>query len=701
MILFKLRFNARAIFGSLWIWSIFAVAALLISLTAYRLDRFSYLNYVQQVQSDAHLQAVELREHIETGIHSQSLVLRELATFIAENPDITQAEFSFKVQSMRGVDETVINIAAAPDLVVSLVYPVAGNEGVLGFDYRDSLEQFPNVQNVMQTGTESITAPVNLVQGGLGIILRAPVYLPGGDTSGSALRPWGIVSIVLDYQKFIDNVGISDAARFFDLLIDVEGPSSEHEGEFFGDKAVKNRDPVTLDLNFPFGSWSLHATSRGGWPQISPTQWRERIAMAVASAALLLLLGFIMWLSESRKLAKSRLVNGIEALNDGFVMFDPDDRLVVSNTRYREIYDFPKDLVVPGTPFEKIAKVGMSRVIYTGEPGMENEWRAELLAARRSANSIDFDQHLIDGRVVKVSDRRMRDGSFVGLRVDVSELSKAKTDAEAASKAKTAFMSVLSHELRTPLTVILGVARLTSNARLLKSSQTLLAALESGGSSPAETRTLLDDMFAQLSDLMDRMERSGNHLLHLINEMLDFAKIESGSLAVTCAACDIKDIVDPVADLLSTLSREKGLEFEVTQDPGAVCADAVRTRQILFNLVGNAIKFTASGFVLLTVSVGTDTVAFEVRDSGAGIPEVEFDSIFDAFYQIDSTGTRRAGGTGMGLAISRNLADLQGGSLTVTSTLGEGSSFVLTLPSAKVPYDADFDPTKGRHAAQS
>tara|TARA_R110002074_G_scaffold402093_2_gene603629 strand:- start:180 stop:2243 length:2064 start_codon:yes stop_codon:yes gene_type:complete len=686
-------------FGSPWIWSFFAAAVLLILLTTYRFDRLSYLNYMQQVRSDTNLEIMRLREDIEEVIHSQSLVLRELATFIGDDPDITQAEFSLRVQTMRGVDASMINIAAAPDLVVSLVYPVKGNESVLGFDYRDSVEQFPVVQDIMQAGVASMTGPVNLVQGGLGIILRAPVYLPGGDTPGAALRPWGIVSIVLDYQQFIDKVGVLDAASSYDLLINIAGPSGEHERDFFGDIAVEDSDPVTQEFDVPFGSWHLHATTKGGWPQSSPTQWHERAVMAVAAMGLLLLLGYIVWLSESRKLAETRLINGIEALNNGFVMFDPDDRLVVSNAKYREIYDFPKDLMAPGTPFEDIAKVGVTRELYTGEPGMENEWRANLLEEHRSAASIDLEQHLVDGSVIKVSDRRMKDGSLVGLRVDVSELSRAKAAAEAASKAKTDFMGVLSHELRTPLTVILGVARLASNARLLNSSKALLAAQETGDRSPAEIKTMLDDMFAQLSGLMDRMVQSGDHLLHLINEMLDFAKIESGSLSVTCAPCDIVDIVDPITQQLSTLSREKGLEFEVTQDPGTAWADKVRARQILFNLVGNAIKFTDSGYVRLSVKVGTDAVVFEVHDSGAGIPEDEFDSIFDAFYQIDSTATRRANGTGMGLAISRNLADLQGGSLTVTSTLGEGSCFVLTLPSAEMTQDAESDSAEGRHVA--
>lgn len=193
---------------------------------------------------------------------------------------------------------------------------------------------------------------------------------------------------------------------------------------------------------------------------------------------------------------------------------------------------------------------------------------------------------------------------------------------------------------------------------------------------------MLDDVFTQLAGLMDRMVQSGEHLLHLINEMLDIAKIESGSLTIDPELCDIKDIVDPVIEQLSTLSRDKMLDFEVVQESGRVFADRVRARQILFNLIGNAIKFTNTGFVRLVIKVEVDVVRFEVHDSGSGIPEEEFESIFDVFYQVDSTATRNAGGTGMGLAISRSLAGLQNGSLTVSSDLGRGSCFVLSLPAS-------------------
>ncbi|MGR3510902.1 MAG: sensor histidine kinase [Sulfitobacter sp.] len=681
-------------------WSLFLCATVLIVLTAYRLDRLSYANFIQQVRTETYLELLVVKENFQSVVHEQSLSLRELATFLGENPDITQAEFSDRAQKVRGGNDSIINIAVAPDLVISMIYPIEGNEGALGLNYRENAEQLPAVQRALNTGRNVLAGPINLAQGGVGLIMRAPLYYSENQRSSAGQnirnqpRSQGIVSVVLDYQKFLDQTGISQAATKYDLLIDAADPvGTDGSVSLFGDPTVKDQDPVKLDFDFAFENWHLLATPKGGWPDRSTSQWEERLVMAIVASSLLALLGYILWLAETRKSARMLLSDGIEALNDGFVMFDKDDRLILSNAKYQELYNLPSELLRPGTPFKDIVKAGFKGgKLSSGNMG-EEEWIAKRVHARRVGGALQEEHHLADGKVIKVSDQLMQNGHSVGLRVDMTEFSKAKAAAEAASEAKSDFMGLLSHELRTPLTVILGVARLSANARLLGPSKELLAALETRDADPKELEVLANRMFDQLSGMMDRMIQSGEHLLHLINEMLDIAKIEAGSLTIIPTVCDTSEIVDPVVQQLTTLSSAKGLEFQVSSDQGSVYVDKVRTRQILFNLVGNAIKFTEAGRVKLTVTVDENTAVFEVCDTGNGIPADEYDSIFDAFYQIDSTATRRAGGTGMGLAISRSLAELQGGTLTVASTMGEGSCFSLTLPTT-----APSDPNPGLDA---
>jgi two-component system cell cycle sensor histidine kinase PleC len=666
----------------------FGAALVVIVFASYRLDRLSHESFDSEYRSEVSLEMLNLRRTIEGVLIQQSLVLRELATLIGGSPNITQAEFSSWVRNIRDIDSAAITIAAAPDLVVSMIYPVAGNEGFLGFDYYDSVALLPAVMDTLGEGEDIMVGPVELPLGGLGVILRAPVYIPGEGTSVAA--SWGIVSVVLDYQRFIDNVGLSEAALYYDLLIDFSVPSTNVNDVFFGDIGVVDKNPIILNFDFPYGALRLQASPKGGWPQISPTQAFERTIMGLAGAGLLWLLGYILWLAETRKLAETQLTNGIEALDDGFVMFDKHDTLILCNKKYGEIYSLPAEVLRYGTPYSKILGSIVQRERYLDGHEGATMWTKIRAQARHEGSSVIHEQHW-GTKVIRYSDRRMQDGSYVGLRVDVTDLSRAKVAAEAASQAKTDFIAVLSHELRTPMTVVLGVARLADNVQLLKSSKILVAALETGVKSPAEIRTLLDEVFAQLSGLMGRMIQSGDHLMLLINELLDFAKIEAGGLSVNHETCDISDIVSPIVQQLSTLSHAKGLVFEVAQDPGTVCADKARVQQILLNVVGNAIKFTKYGFVRLSVKTDAENVVFEVTDSGAGIPKSELGTIFKAFYQVDSTATRRAGGTGMGLAISQNLAELHGGTLTVTSKLEEGSCFTLTLPVEKRSFVQNQD----------
>jgi two-component system, cell cycle sensor histidine kinase PleC len=181
-------FRVRSIFGSFWTWSILALAVVLTSMTAYRLDQLSFANYAQKIRADTNLRILGLREDIESLVHKQSLVLREISTVIREKPDITQAEFTARIQTIRELDKSLVSIVGAPGLVASLVYPLEGNENVMGLNYRTNAEQFPMIQDMLNRGMESITAPVNLVQGGKGLIFRTPIYLPTIEPSGAVLR---------------------------------------------------------------------------------------------------------------------------------------------------------------------------------------------------------------------------------------------------------------------------------------------------------------------------------------------------------------------------------------------------------------------------------------------------------------------------------------------------------------------------------
>ena len=363
--------------------------------------------------------------------------------------------------------------------------------------------------------------------------------------------------------------------------------------------------------------------------------------------------------------AEQQLRTAIESLEDGFVIYDAEDRLLLCNTRYKEIYHDTYELLVEGAAFEDLLHAGVERGQFPDAVGREDQWVEERMRTHLAGNT-EIEQRLSNGKWLKISERKTPDGGIVGVRVDITHLKQVQEKAEAANLAKSNFLSTMSHEIRTPLNGVLGVAQLLNDSELDQAQR-------------RKVNTILS---------------SGQTLLAIINDVLDMSRIEAGGLELEVKPFLMNDLVSTIATPFQTLADDKGLFLRVENSSGekrAMKGDPVRIRQILWNLLSNAIKFTEKGDVRLVIdridgkapsglSDADCILRFVVTDTGAGISEDRVGAIFDAFTQEDSSITRKHGGTGLGLSIVKQLAELMGGSIDVKSEVGAGTEFSVQIP---------------------
>jgi len=365
----------------------------------------------------------------------------------------------------------------------------------------------------------------------------------------------------------------------------------------------------------------------------------------------------------------------VEHAIEGIFQTTPDGRYLLANPALAQIYGYASvDELKNGV--KEIA-----RQLYV-DPDRRKEF-IRLMKEHDAVWGFESPIYRKDGSVIWISEnvRVIRDGAgavayYEGTVEDITErkrteeeLRRAKNAAEEASRSKSQFLANMSHELRTPLNAIIGYSELLKE----------------------EAEDMGQESF--VNDL-GKIQKAGKHLLELINGVLDIAKIEAGKMEIHIEAFDVAAMLNDVAATVAPVVEKKGNRFEVIAPDGLgfMNTDMTKVRQCLFNLLGNAGKFTQEGLIRLegerVTENGMDWVLFRVRDTGVGMTAAQAAKVFEAFTQADASTTRKYGGTGLGLAITREFSRMIGGDTSVESVLGRGSTFTLRVPaelSSKAP----------------
>ncbi len=359
-------------------------------------------------------------------------------------------------------------------------------------------------------------------------------------------------------------------------------------------------------------------------------------------------------IARSEKLLRS----SIEVLDGSFAIFDPQDRLILYNDHYRKMYSEAEGLIQVGTSFEQILRHGCAQGYFLDAIGDEEQWIKKRLEIHHQKDS-EVLQPMSNGRWLNVREHKTSTGYIVGYRLDVTEFYQALQDADQANQAKSRFLATMSHEIRTPMNGIIGMVQLLEETPLNEEQQQYLSIIQ----------------------------QSGKNLLHIINNILDYSKLDARKLPLENISFDFQQLCQDSINTVSILATRKDLELFFDFDPDCprhLNGDPMILRQVLINLLGNAIKFTEQGFVrlkveLIEMKLNVAHLRIEIADSGIGIDEQAQAYLFDEFTQADQAITRQYGGTGLGLAITRKQVELMHGSISVDSAPGKGSTFYIEL----------------------
>ena len=739
-----------------------------------------------------------VRAKLEGAVNNSMGVVNGISAFISDHPTASQKEFASFSKHLIDAQPQVRNVGAAPNLVIRLMYPLKGNEKAIGLDYRKNPGQRRAAEWAMATRKTSLAGPVKLVQGGMGLIGRIPVFVgPGKKT------PWGLVSGVIQMSTLYEVAGVTNPNSEFDLAIQGKDGLGLNGAVFYGDLAKLDKDPVSLMVSVPNGVWILYASPKVGWLASHPKRKNYILATILLSLAILIMAFVIIYfrqgkkhdqmvLNESELKFRSIFENSISSifvldahhnfvdsnqagldllgytrdeflelklkdvdvdvkafssmqsklklaqeiidsehqikrkdgslisvLNNSRTIFDEkgeisciqtmliditdrkraEHELQESEIRFRDFaqssaewfWEMDENLrfsyfsnryhEISGVPEHSL--IGKSceetGVDLSDEKVLEN---IQFLKTHQPFRGFEYSRTRPDGSVIHMSTAGTpifnNEGMFRGYRgtgTDITDQVLAKTKlltamqkADKANQAKSNFLSSMSHELRTPLNAILGFAQVLNL-------------------SPKEPLT------AKQQESTKQIIKGGEHLLDLINEVLNLAQIEAGHVDLDIEPVQTLEVIRGCLTMVTPITTKLNVNLD-----GDGCfdvlirADRRRLKQVLFNLLSNAVKYNREGGTvhITSANVADNMHRISIVDTGQGISELKKSELFLPFSRLGAESTEIVG-TGIGLTITKRLVEAMGGTIDFTSVEGQGSTFFIELPLIKTQHSTNSE----------
>ncbi|MBT6611212.1 MAG: PAS domain S-box protein, partial [Deltaproteobacteria bacterium] len=567
---------------------------------------------------------------------------------------------------------------------VTYLEPMAGNEAAVGFDLASNKVRLRTLNLSRSYRSMMATDRIRLVQetqAQFGILVFMPVFhlkppqssdiKPAEDLMGFALGVFKVPDLV---AKAKESIQLEDSGILINLFDRSAAPENQNLYSEFDEATVKNGIYYHKLFTIAGRRWELVATADQSFldQHYSIIPW---VGLIFGIFTSFLLAGFFYIQLRTNEKIKVEVRNRVQELRNsevktkkildtalnGMITINSKGIVDYLNPAGETLFQYRADEVLGKNvnmlmpePYHAQHDQYLENYHQTGIPKIIG-FNREVIGKRK--NGTEFPMRLAVGEMEFGGIK-----TYVGVILDITEQKAAERDliaskelAEEANRLKTDFLNTMSHELRTPLTVILGnISDLTD----------------------------VDDLpdLEEIADIAGDIQKAGDHLLALINDLLDLSKIEAGKMELELHQVGTREIVGNSIDTLKILAERKGIKLVDQVMDHTVAADPIRLKQILMNLIGNAIKFTDTGEITISVEPTAKEIMFHISDTGSGITAEDQEHIFDPFRQVDSSSRRRAGGSGLGLAITKKLVELHGGQIGLKSTINQGSTFSFSLP---------------------
>lgn len=621
-----------------WIMPLFCL------LCAAVITEYQARQLVEQRQNQALQQLVgisgQLRSFVEAELNTSLYMSLGLASHIrASDGKLSEKEMLFLLQNLLEQGKHIRNIGLAPDNILTLIYPVQGNERALGLNYKNLPQQWPEIKQLIENKEAKLVGPVALIQGGDGYVYRVPLFLNDGSY-------WGIVSTVLDLTAF--NQMLFQQANSYQVQVGIREKDQDSPA-LFGYSHLFNEEALVLDLNIKGAQWQIAVRfldEAAGW-----SLWQWRLLGASLSMVFCLMLAWLLHSYRRSALFADALQDNeiysrriMDSVLDVIVTTDLDGTIDRVNSAISTVFGYlPMQLA--GQPFSLLLAPGQAEVLATLAPG---EGAAVELKGRRQNGEI----FAID--LSRNSTEHQGKARYVWLIRDISERKKVE-------QLKNDFVSTVSHELRTPLTAISGALGLAV-----------------GGA--------LGPLNDKQQHMLTLAEQNSQRLGKLINDLLDIEKLAVNKMQFKLRLWPLAALLRQAIELNQPVALQRQVKLELhcaEQDELWVEVDEVRLQQVMANLLANAIRYSPIGSaVVVSVELSANTVRVSVTDQGDGVA-ADFESrLFQKFSQADSSDRRQVAGTGLGLAICKDLLKAMGGTIGYHRSTTGGACFYFTLPLA-------------------